>query len=80
MELIVEKTHGYSGSDITAVCKEAAMFPFRDVKDILNVDKESVRSIEYQDFEKSLRQVKSSVAEEELKGYISWDQKFGTNL
>eukprot|EP01091_Cochliopodium_minus_P010778 TRINITY_DN2937_c0_g1_i1.p1 TRINITY_DN2937_c0_g1~~TRINITY_DN2937_c0_g1_i1.p1 ORF type:complete len:725 (-),score=256.78 TRINITY_DN2937_c0_g1_i1:84-2207(-) len=77
---IVEKTDGYSGSDITAVTKEAAMYPFRDVTDILNVSKENVRPMMYQDFEKALQQVTSTVAVEELEGSISWEKKFGTTL
>lgn len=34
-DLLVEKTEGYSGSDIRLVCKEAAMQPLRRLMSLL---------------------------------------------
>jgi SpoVK/Ycf46/Vps4 family AAA+-type ATPase len=44
-ENIASKCAGYSGSDINAVCTEAALNPVRSVKDIATVDTDSVRAI-----------------------------------
>lgn len=40
-DLLVDKTEGYSGSDIRLVCKEAAMQPLRRLMTLLE-DKEEV--------------------------------------
>lgn len=41
-DVLVEKTEGYSGSDIRLVCKEAAMQPLRRVMAVLEGRKEEV--------------------------------------
>jgi fidgetin-like protein 1 len=43
--LVAEKCAGYSGSDITALCTEAALMPVRSVQNIETVDSSQVRSI-----------------------------------
>lgn len=41
-DILVERTEGYSGSDIRLVCKEAAMQPLRRVMTILENQEEIV--------------------------------------
>ena len=41
-DLLVERTEGYSGSDIRLVCKEAAMQPLRRVMAVLEDNHEVV--------------------------------------
>lgn len=41
-DILVERTEGYSGSDIRLVCKEAAMQPVRRVMAILEKKEEAV--------------------------------------
>lgn len=41
-EVLVDKTEGYSGSDIRLVCKEAAMQPLRRVMTVLEHREELV--------------------------------------
>jgi katanin p60 ATPase-containing subunit A1 len=41
-ETLVEKTEGYSGSDIRLVCKEAAMQPLRRLMTVLEASDEVV--------------------------------------
>jgi katanin p60 ATPase-containing subunit A1 len=41
-ETLVEKTEGYSGSDIRLVCKEAAMQPLRRLMSVLDASDEVV--------------------------------------
>lgn len=41
-DFLVEKTEGYSGSDIRLVCKEAAMQPLRRIMTVLEHQEELV--------------------------------------
>ena len=41
-EILVEKTEGYSGSDIRLVCKEAAMQPLRRLMSVLDASDELI--------------------------------------
>ncbi len=63
LEELAEKTDGYSGADIEALCREAAMHALR--KDI-NADK-----IIAKDFDKAFEEVKPSVSEDVNKFYES---------
>ena len=47
-------TKGYSFADINAVVKDAAMGPIRDLKSIIDMDKNSLRPVNIKDFEDSL--------------------------
>lgn len=48
-DLLIEKTEGYSGSDIRLVCKEAAMQPLRRVmKELENKEEVVPEEGEYQ--------------------------------
>lgn len=76
---VAEMTAGYSGSDLYALCAEAALQPVRELGDrIGSVDAESVRPIRKSDFEHSTRAVRASVATLELKGYTKWNDKYGS--
>lgn len=48
--------------------------------DIASVSADSVRGICMEDFDKALRQVRPSVSEKEIAGYISWDNDFGSHV
>jgi transitional endoplasmic reticulum ATPase len=63
VEDLSDKTDGYSGADIEALCREAAMFALR--KD-LNSDKVTMN-----DFQKALEEVKPSVTEEMNQMYAA---------
>lgn len=76
--IIAKKTEGYSGSDVDNLCREASLGPIRCIKDILNVVQADVRPINLQDFEHALTQVRASVSQADLTGYIDWNVKFGS--
>ncbi|KAF9432706.1 hypothetical protein BGZ76_010435 [Entomortierella beljakovae] len=77
---ICDKTAGYSGSDMNGLCREAALGPIRDIagEDILQVKKDNLRPIMYNDFINGLLQVRASVSDKDLDLYKKWDQQFGS--
>ncbi|KAI0453971.1 P-loop containing nucleoside triphosphate hydrolase protein [Xylaria acuta] len=77
MEL-VELTYGFSGSDITALAKDAAMGPLRSLGEaLLHMTMDQIRPIELGDFRASLRTIRPSVDQEGLKEYEDWARQFG---
>ncbi|GAB0100438.1 Spastin [Sergentomyia squamirostris] len=73
------QTEGYSGSDLTALAKDAALEPIRelDVEQVKNMDPTKVRSITEKDFMNSLKRIRKSVAPQSLTAYEKWSQDFG---
>jgi fidgetin-like protein 1 len=78
IQLVCQKTDGYSGSDMDGLCREAAIGPIRSISDILNISTSDVRPISRQDFEEALTQVRASVSNQDLELYLDWNQKFGS--
>lgn len=76
---IVALTAGYSGSDMYALCAEAAMAPVRDTGgSIANVRVDDVRPIRLADFECAARVARKSVAEHEVDAYLRWNADYGS--
>ena len=71
LKALVEKTEGYSGADIEAVCRKAGILVVGDL--IRNKRKEGIVKMEH--FEKALNKVKPSVTLEDLE---RWGGKKGT--
>ncbi|KAI0024089.1 AAA-domain-containing protein [Xylariomycetidae sp. FL0641] len=75
---LVDMIDGFSGSDITALAKDAAMGPLRSLGDaLLHMTMDQIRPIELADFEASLRTIRPSVSKEGLKEYEDWAKQFG---
>ncbi|KAI0550904.1 P-loop containing nucleoside triphosphate hydrolase protein [Xylaria curta] len=75
---LVELTDGFSGSDITALAKDAAMGPLRSLGEaLLHMTMDQIRPIEMGDFKASLRTIRPSVDQEGLKEYEDWARQFG---
>ncbi|XP_055378237.1 spastin isoform X2 [Condylostylus longicornis] len=72
-------TEGYSGSDLTALAKDAALEPIRElnVEQVKNVDISAVRKIAEKDFHNSLKRIRRSVAPQSLNSYEKWAQEYG---
>ncbi|KAJ3218053.1 hypothetical protein HDU67_006753 [Dinochytrium kinnereticum] len=70
---IVKQTHGYSGSDVDGLVREAALGPIRDIRDIQNISVNDVRPIIFSDFIEALTQVRASVSENDLNLYLKFD-------
>ncbi|ALC47445.1 spas [Drosophila busckii] len=72
-------TDGYSGSDLTALAKDAALEPIRElnVEQVKCLDISAMRPITEQDFHNSLKRIRRSVAPESLNSYEKWAQEYG---
>jgi SpoVK/Ycf46/Vps4 family AAA+-type ATPase len=79
LDQLVKLTEGYSGSDLSAVCHEAALGPIRDITpaQLKTVKAEEVRLININDFINALRIIRPSVSQENLKNFVKWSEQFG---
>ncbi|CCD25098.1 putative AAA family ATPase YTA6 NDAI_0E02810 [Naumovozyma dairenensis CBS 421] len=78
-KIISIATEGFSGSDITALAKEAAMEPIRDLGDeLMNTNFDTIRGVSKQDFDTALSTIKKSVSKESLSHYEHWALQFGS--
>ena len=85
-ELIVNKTEGYSGADLSNVCREAAMMPLRrrlkangiDINAIDQLRKEIDVPVSMQDFTDALKNISKSVSQQNLDFYADWMKQFGS--
>ncbi|XP_012218062.1 fidgetin-like protein 1 [Linepithema humile] len=77
---IAEKSEGYSGADMTNLCKEASMEPIRSIpfSQLEDIKMEEVRHITSYDFEEALINVRPSVSQSDLNIYIMWDRTYGS--
>ena len=75
------RSEGYSGRDISNVCREVIMLPIRelDMSGLLeNSDQEViVRDLNLKDFTKTLKKVKPMTTNAALKQYEQWAKDFG---
>ena len=78
---IDEHQTGYSGSDLTAVCREAALQTVRDSMDRILDDTftlSDVRSITLQDFKRAMLSVRPSVNIKTVHLLEKWNAQFGS--
>jgi SpoVK/Ycf46/Vps4 family AAA+-type ATPase len=69
---------GFSGSDITALAKDAAMGPLRSLGEkLLSMTMDQIRPIQFQDFQASLKTIRPSVSKQGLKEFEDWSREFG---
>lgn len=69
---------GFSGSDITALAKDAAMGPLRSLgESLLTMTMDEIRPMRFQDFQASLRTIRPSVSKQGLKEFEDWAREFG---
>lgn len=84
---IAVKLEGYSGADITNVCRDASMIGIRKIMDTMSFDELqqmasrnelSNMPISMQDFLHVLTRVSPSVSRNDLERYESWMKEFGS--
>ncbi|XP_073061486.1 uncharacterized protein [Primulina eburnea] len=80
LERLVTDTDGYSGSDLQALCEEAAMMPIRELgSDILTVQAYQVRRLRYGDFQKAMSIIRPSLQKKKWQELEQWNREFGSN-
>jgi SpoVK/Ycf46/Vps4 family AAA+-type ATPase len=78
LDRLVALTDGFSGSDITALAKDAAMGPLRSLgESLLTMTMDEIRPIRFEDFQASLRTIRPSVSKQGLKEFEDWAREFG---
>lgn len=79
LDSVVAATQGFSGADMTQLCREAALGPIRSIQlgDISTITAEQVRPILYTDFLEALHTVRPSVSSKDLELYEEWNKTFG---
>lgn len=78
IDSIVQSTEGYSCSDLTALCKEAAMGPVRELgSNIGRATPESMRPVTVSDFRDASKRIRPSVSDESLISFRAWERANG---
>jgi katanin p60 ATPase-containing subunit A1 len=82
---IAEKLDGYSGADVTTVCRDASMMGMRrlieglSIEQIQAIPKENLNiPAKMNDFLEVLKKVSPSVSKNDLEKYEKWMQEFGS--
>jgi katanin p60 ATPase-containing subunit A1 len=82
---IAKDLDGYSGSDITNVCRDACMMSMRrrisglSSEEIKNLSKDELElPVTMEDFNDAIRRVNKSVSADDLRRYEKWMQEFGS--
>jgi len=85
LDTIAKNLDGYSGADITNVCRDASMMSMR--RRIAGLTPEQIKAIPkdelnmkvtQQDFEEALKKVSKTVGEDDILKYIKWMEDFGS--
>lgn len=80
LERLVKDTEGYSGSDLQALCAEAAMMPIRELgSNILTVKADQVRRLKYGDFKNAMTVIRPSFQKGKWEELQQWNKEFGSN-
>jgi SpoVK/Ycf46/Vps4 family AAA+-type ATPase len=77
---LLDMTEGFSGSDMTALAKDAAMGPLRSLGDaLLTTPTDQIRPMGLQDFIESLKTIRPSVSRDGLKAFEDWATLYGSS-
>nr|XP_043628191.1 spastin [Erigeron canadensis] len=80
LQRLVKDTEGYSGSDLQALCEEAAMMPIRELgSNVLTVKADQVRRLKYGDFQKAMTVIRPSYVKSKWEELERWNKEFGSN-
>ncbi|CAJ0588118.1 unnamed protein product [Cylicocyclus nassatus] len=76
---VASHTHGYSNSDLVALCKEAAMVPVRSIdrKKLATTDESKLRDLRRSDFEQALDVIKPSTNTRNLQLLADFARRAG---
>ena len=78
---IVKACDGYSGSDIKALCKEAAMGPIRRVppEKLRTIAAVDLKAVQEKDFTDATKIIRPTSGHASLKEYANWTKQFGAS-
>ncbi|KAE9549632.1 hypothetical protein FO519_007154 [Halicephalobus sp. NKZ332] len=78
LQMIADKTNGYSFSDLTALCKEAAMGPIRGLSrtQVQRASEKNIRPIQYEDLVKAMEVVKPSSSQANQQKLLDFARDF----
>uniref|UniRef100_A0AC34QI04 AAA+ ATPase domain-containing protein n=1 Tax=Panagrolaimus sp. JU765 TaxID=591449 RepID=A0AC34QI04_9BILA len=78
LRIIAERTNGYSYSDLTALCKEAAMGPIRGLNrsQLEKLSSRNVRPVQYEDVAKALEIIKPSSSSKNHAKLLEFAENF----
>ncbi|QPG73843.1 hypothetical protein FOA43_001158 [Brettanomyces nanus] len=80
MNELLQLTEGFSGSDITALAKDAAMGPLRELGDkLLLTSKSDIRPLQLKDFVSSMKYIRPSVSKRNLSHFEEWAKVYGSS-
>jgi vacuolar protein-sorting-associated protein 4 len=75
-EELADLSEGYSGRDISVVCREAAMEPIRDLQRTGRMDEEEeildIRPVSREDLLHAIENIRPATSPEDVKRYIDW--------
>ncbi|KAF8058342.1 spast [Scenedesmus sp. PABB004] len=76
---VVASTEGYSASDLTALCREAALGPVRELgpSALARVSLDRIRPVGLPDFADALGVIRPSLSREQLQAFESFTREFG---
>ncbi len=73
---LADLSEGYSGREISVVCREAAMEPIRDLQKAGRMDDEEeifdIRPVSRSDFLMAIENIRPAISPEDIKKYIDW--------
>ncbi|MHA1479845.1 MAG: AAA family ATPase [Candidatus Thorarchaeota archaeon] len=73
---LADLSEGYSGREISVVCREAAMEPIRDLQKTGRMEDEEeifdIRPVSREDFLLAIENIRPAISPEEVKKYIDW--------
>ena len=79
MKSVVQLTAGYSGSDLTALAREASLGPIRAMgRKIMSTHQDKIRGMNISDFQSAIKVIRPSVAQSSLAQYEEWNRTRGT--
>ncbi|XP_035223813.1 katanin p60 ATPase-containing subunit A1-like isoform X4 [Stegodyphus dumicola] len=85
LEEVANSLEGYSGADITNVCRDASMMAMRrkiaglTPEEIRNLPKEELElPVSPDDFREAIKKINKSVSKEDLEKYEKWMAEFGS--
>lgn len=78
-EELANLTDGYSGSDLTALAKDASLGPIREqsIEKLKTLSANRIRPVSFEDFKSSVNKIRQSTAKDGLSELEKWNQQYG---